>query len=197
MNDEKRAKWRHPKYDEFYREMGYCVGAWAAVDEALFGIFQRCVGPWHQCAIIYYRTPGLDVRHNLVDEIVRFILPKPEGNAHPHDDVRAWAAATKGLKDLLGTRRRIVHQQVGVTFYADNEAERPNYNPVMEVFASHIERLRGKDDGGRGIDMNGLMKHQMDVQQLFERLTAFRHDVLEKYAARLPPLFPPPWSARG
>jgi hypothetical protein len=197
MAKPEEEKWRHPKFKEFHLEMGYCVSAWALVDEVLFSIFQRCVGPWHQCAIIYYRTPGLDIRRGLVDEIVRFILPKPEKNEHPHEDVKAWAAATRGLNDLLATRRRIAHQQVGVTLYADERPQSPNYNPVMEVFASHYERLRGKDEGGRGIDIERLAQHQADVQLLADRLAAFRDNVLEKYAAKLPPLVPPPWSTKS
>jgi hypothetical protein len=56
--------------DEFHRVMGSCIAAWAQVDDQLFRIFRSCIGPYDQSAVIYYRTPGLDVRLALVDEIV-------------------------------------------------------------------------------------------------------------------------------
>ena len=53
------------RHDEFHMVMGYCIAAWAAVDEQLFLLFSDCVGPHEQAAIIYYRTPGLDVRGSI------------------------------------------------------------------------------------------------------------------------------------
>jgi hypothetical protein len=63
--------------------VGYCIAAWADVDEQLFRIFQDCVGPLEQSAIIYYKTPGLDARFTLTNEIVRSILPKRPKNLEP------------------------------------------------------------------------------------------------------------------
>jgi len=57
--------------DEFHMWVGYCITAWAEVDDVLFCIFRDCVGPSEQCAIIYYKTPGLEARFSLIDEIVR------------------------------------------------------------------------------------------------------------------------------
>jgi hypothetical protein len=57
--------------------IGYCIAEWAGIDDELFRIFQHCTGAKEQqAAIIYYRTPGLNVRLGLVDEIVRSVLPK-------------------------------------------------------------------------------------------------------------------------
>jgi hypothetical protein len=193
MSDGQEPKWRHPVFDKFHTELGYCVTAWAQVDEELFNIFQRCVGPWRQCAIIYYRTPGLDVRRNMVDEIVRFILPKQErkSGGHPPPDLKAWTEANEGFQTLLGVRRRIAHQQVGVSVYLAEDGRQPDRYNSVEVFPSYQERLRGKSD--ETIDIDGLKKHQDDVGKLAQRLSTFRDDILEKHAAKLPPLVPRPW----
>jgi hypothetical protein len=62
--------------NEFYMMIGYCIAEWAGIDDELFRIFQHCTGAKEQqAAIIYYRTPGLNVRLGLVDEIVRSVLP--------------------------------------------------------------------------------------------------------------------------
>jgi hypothetical protein len=46
----------------FFEALGRCIAEWAFVDEQLFLIFRDCIGLHEQSAIIYYRTPGLDLR---------------------------------------------------------------------------------------------------------------------------------------
>ena len=75
--------------------------------ELLFRIFQDCVGPDLQCAIIYYKTPGLEARFSLTDEIVRSVLPKKRPGGHDHPSVKVWDNAIKVRHDLLSMRRRI------------------------------------------------------------------------------------------
>jgi hypothetical protein len=72
--------------DEFHMMVGYCIAEWARVEDALFRIFQACLSiKAEQCAILYYRTPSLDTRLVLVDEIVKSVLPKkPKPSAHDH-----------------------------------------------------------------------------------------------------------------
>lgn len=183
--------------DEFHKHLGYGVAAWAQVDEVLFKIFQRCVGPWQQCAIIYYRTPGLDVRLNLVDEIVRAILPKPEkpSGAHPHPDVKVWHLAKSSFSDLLGTRRRIAHQQVAASVYITGDypsIEEFSARLSIEVSPSYQERLRGRDSDvtAAGIDVAGLKKHRIDVEALARRLSDFLQNELQKYSSKLPQQVP-------
>ena len=50
------------KADEFHMMVGYCIAEWADVDNALFNIFQLCVGRREPSAIIYYRMTGLEQR---------------------------------------------------------------------------------------------------------------------------------------
>jgi hypothetical protein len=68
-------------------KIGDCIAEWAGIDDELFRIFQHCTGAKEQqAAIIYYRTPGLNVRLGLVDEIVRSVSPKLSqgGRTIPH-----------------------------------------------------------------------------------------------------------------
>ena len=76
--------------DKFHMMLGYCISAWAEVDDLLFRIFRDCVGPYEQCAIIYYKTPGLEARFSLTDEIVKSVLPKKLPGEHDHPSVQAW-----------------------------------------------------------------------------------------------------------
>jgi hypothetical protein len=82
--------------DEFHMMLGYCIAAWADVDDLLFRIFRECIGPHLQCAIIYYKTPiephiwdkhtinfgiesinPIEPRNLFVDIAARLCLPRP------------------------------------------------------------------------------------------------------------------------
>lgn len=63
--------------EEFLMWIGTCITAWAKVEEQLFGICEHCLGArTDRAAIVYYRTPTIDSRVLLVDELVRTVLPK-------------------------------------------------------------------------------------------------------------------------
>jgi hypothetical protein len=83
MAREQKKSWQELG-DEFYIMIGQCIAAWAQVDDELFRIFRSCLGPYEQSAIIYYRTPGLDARFGLTDEIVRSVLPERPNPALGH-----------------------------------------------------------------------------------------------------------------
>jgi hypothetical protein len=86
--------------DEFHMIMGYCIAAWSRVDAELFRIFQSCLGPIDQSAIIYYRMPGLDIRLTYTDEIVTATLLPKGKKPEAHDRrITAWGTATKKAPD--------------------------------------------------------------------------------------------------
>jgi hypothetical protein len=109
-------KTHHGMGDQFLRMVGLCILEWAKVDDALFEIFRRCVGPYEQSAIIYYRADGLNYRFDLTDELVRSVLPKRvrKSGGHDHQSVKAWEAAKLDYHGLLGIRRRIAHHPLVV-----------------------------------------------------------------------------------
>src|SRR5207253_9378899 len=104
MSEEQPEAWQKLR-DEFHMAMGYCIAAWARVDDELFRIFRDRLGPYNQSAIIYYRTPGLDSRLSLTDEIVKMTLlsswERPENDPRP----KSWKAAIKDFRALLSVRR--------------------------------------------------------------------------------------------
>ena len=102
--------------DDFHMMIGYCIAEWAKVDDELFRIFRDGVGPYEQSAIIYYRTPTLNARLGLTDEIVQSVLPKrpKKSGGHYHPSVKAWKVAIEGFCNLLAIRRRIAHQPISI-----------------------------------------------------------------------------------
>src|SRR5579862_2470278 len=123
--------------DEFHMVMGYCIAAWSRVDAELFRIFQDCLGPLDQSAIIYYRMPGLDVRLGVTDELVKTtLLPSWERPGARDPRIKAWRGAIKPFHDLLAVRRRIAHHPVHfaeINDYATGYAA-PGYFTALDLW---------------------------------------------------------------
>ena len=187
--------------DEFYMRVGECVTAWAEVEEELFRIFRYCVGPLRQSAIIYYRTPGLEPRFGLTNEIVLSILPAKQPGDHHHLSVKAWKEAKGDYQSLLSFRRRIAHQPVRFREGGPDWLSAPNILeisdilslgalPWLEIATSEHEALR--DKAGDPITVEQLLAHKVGVIKLRDRLKQFYSDVLLKHPGGQSPPIPPP-----
>jgi hypothetical protein len=174
----------------FYMRVGECVTAWAEVEDELFRIFRYCVGPLKQCAIIYYRTPGLEVRFGLADEIVRSILPSKQPGDKDHQSVKAWIEAKGDYQALLTFRRRVAHQpvqfregEVYTILTAPDLYAMPDLlgtPPWLEIATSEHEALREKPPG-QPITVEHLLAHKVSVVRLRDRLNRFYSGVLTKH----------------
>jgi hypothetical protein len=174
--------------EEFHTMLGVCVGAWASVDSELFRIFRQCIGPADQAAIIYYRSPGIDVRFKMTDEIVRSLLPKRQrkSGGHDHASVGAWRTAYQNYDKLLGVRRRLAHQPVRVRFDPNlprNMLLDKAPRTWLEIYPSEHERTREQAAELQPLDLNDLKNHLVAVSQLAGRLHEFYSDVLTKHVA--------------
>lgn len=171
--------------DQFHMMMGYCIATWAGVDDVLFNIFQECVGPREQCAIIWYRLNQLSGRIELVDEIVRSVLPKPgkEGE-HAHPDVKAWEAAKAGYGDLLSTRARIAHQPITMSFEYKKLETAPivQHSTYFEIAVGRHEKLRAKAARQPSLQLKDLENHVKEVAIFQQRLLDFAKSVRLKRA---------------
>jgi len=176
--------------------VGRCIAEWAKVDDELFRIFRDCVGPYEQCAIIYYRTPSLSVRLELTDEIIKSVFPKPprKSGGHDHSSVTAWKDAIEGFRDLLATRRRIAHQpiavQYGPTWPLSMDLSYMLAPPSwFEIYVNQHEQLRGEFPP---LKVDDLVAHLTAVTSLRDRLQHFFSDVLTKRSSTSSAPSPPP-----
>jgi hypothetical protein len=183
MSDLYIKRWEANR-DEFHRLVGYCITAWAEVDDQLFRIFRDCLGPYDQSAIIYYRTPGLDVRLALVDEIViTTLLPSWERPGTTDPRVKAWKAAIKDFRNLLAVRHRIAHQPVGM-----GHSPSGGYSLApFEIQVSEHESLRDKAARLRPLQTEDLEQHKAGIEKLRDRLRSFFENVLTKRPEPSPP----------
>jgi hypothetical protein len=179
--------------NKFYELLGRCISAWAIVDDELFLIFRNCLGPYEQSAIIFYRTPGLDVRLHLTTEIVLSVLPKSEkkSGAHPHRSVKAWNRIVVDFEELLSVRRRLAHHPVshrydeyfafGQTSFGS--ASFYSGQPIQRRFQVHVgdhERLREKSAKLLPLTKTDLASHLSLVRTLANRLNDFLREHLQR-----------------
>jgi hypothetical protein len=180
--------------EEFHAAMGRCIATWAVADQVLFEIFQYCVGPPKQCAIIFYKQPGLDQRLTLTTEIVLSLLPQPtkKDGGHPHLGAKAWKEIDKKFHDLLAVRRRIAHQNVR----ADTTHEQAEMETIVrfafEILPGYGEQLRGRSDDHAPLGIDALIRHDQDVARLVQALFRFQRRKLRRHVqASSPPDVPP------
>jgi hypothetical protein len=175
--------------------IGHCINAWAKVEEQLLAI---C---WHslralktQAAIVYYRTPSLDARVSLTDELVKSVLPKPERKrgGHPHESVRQWNSLEAEVKSGLSIRRRIVHHPVRTNEasfpFEDNDSFKGESFSLSwcELYVSEHENARGKYIAPQNLILTDLMDHDTTITRLAGQLNTFRLEVLSRHVP-----FPP------
>jgi hypothetical protein len=134
--------------DEFFLMVGNCITEWARVEDALFNICWRCLGGSKEtAAIVYYRTPSIDVRMSLTDELVKSVLPKRarKSGGHDHSDVKLWNDIETDFRDLQQPRNQIAHHPVTVQqrrFSANDAVGTPIFESWFEIYVSQAEQLR-------------------------------------------------------
>lgn len=181
------------KHDTFYRAIGTCIGSWAWVDEKFFEIFQACVGaPVTQCAIIYYKVPGLDARITLTDEIVCSRLPQAANGEHTHSSVAQWLGIRKRATDLLSTRRRVAHHPVHISIWGKEDEGGKILDvdldqTAFEIYVSEHERARKPDKTWKALTLADLEKHANAVVQVSRDLGRFLEQVLPEHLKRPSP----------
>lgn len=173
---------------KFHMAVGYCITAWADLEEQLFKICAKSLGSSDvAAAVVYYRTPTLDGRLKLCDELVRIVLPpktqKVGGKDHP--GVAAWKKLRKRAEDLLRTRSRIAHHPVNqFTISIKNLATgKIEYeSSELENYVSKQEQLRGRSAHLRPLLLADIEDHHVAVRRLARSLERFYNDRLPKHA---------------
>lgn len=177
--------------NDFYALMGNCISGWATVEHYLFKVCRSSLGaPTHRAAIVYSRTPTIESRRALTDELVRTVLPpkdRPDGGKD-HPDVKEWSAICAEMMELLKVRNRIAHQPMGPQIEwedvegGDKIGKRELW---FEIYASEHEETR-KGKRPEGLRKEDLEAHATAVWQLKERLAAFYINRLSKHVRLLP-----------
>jgi hypothetical protein len=182
--------------DEFFTWLGECITSWAQVEEHLFEICVRSLGATrHRVAIVYYRTPTLDARLQLTNELVRTVLlPRdPPAGDHNHPDTKKWDEIHRQITKLLPVRNRMAHHPVtykdlgrmpvlGLGGLAPAQGlALPMIGSWYESYVSEAEKLRGRHKDIKPLIASDLSRHRASVESIIKQLDLFRARVLSKY----------------
>jgi len=192
MTRKKAPPWMHPNA-EFHMYVGFCVTAWAKVEDQLFALCTDSLGTSKKrSSIVYYKTPSLESRISLVDELVETVLPaRPKDARTDHPDVTTWKKILADVKRLLADRRQIAHSPVSVkhditsidpkTAGAGISGEFRDVMPSLELDFSMGERLRGKIKKRPPLRVDDLSIHGVAVQSAANAIKQFREVVLRPH----------------
>lgn len=170
---------------EFYTLMGNAISNWARVEAYLFKICRAALGATSQrTAIVYGRTPTIESRRLLVDDLLatRFPVRRQNGGSE-HPDSREWKSISMSMQGLLPVRNQIAHRpmepHLDWTESADGGVGKADL--WFEITTSEHERERYGGPKG-SLNVADLQKHILEVWSLKERLADFYMNKLPTHA---------------
>lgn len=166
------------RHDELFKWVGICIKEWAKVEAHLFEVCHAVLKAERvQVAIIYYRTPTLDTRLTLADELLQTIVAAtaPKERARKLRELaKVWKQLLADTRELLPTRNLLAHAPVHSVFHTEWEQSEGADEVEMvdshwlEVATSEVERLRGRP--ARAIRDDQLPEHFNGVCAISQRL---------------------------
>jgi hypothetical protein len=169
---------------EFFWLLGIAMTVWAQLDEQLFRTCAQILkAAEHHAAIVYYRTPTLDARLTLVDELVQTIFPGRKAGAHPHPSEKVWAAIGKEIRDELPIRNRLAHSPAASHGgrFVPPEGGPPEFRSWFASYVSPTEKLRGRDKRGpEYLKRQDVRAHIGRIAELTKRLRNIRQHELSE-----------------
>ena len=170
---------------EFYEWIGRCITEWAHVDESLFRLcFLASKTKEKQAAIIFYRTPNLDTRLKLVDELIRAVLPQKRPGEHDTEIVREWAKLKIAIEKLLPVRNALAHHPLKEIVAAETGSA-PRRK--LSVRPSRSQALRGRPIQADRLEASDLPKHRLQVHQVTVDLYEFESHLRNMLLAQFLP----------
>lgn len=169
-----------------YAWIGLCIKDWADVESWLFKLCCLALGTDKvKVAIVFYRTPTIDSRLKLVDELLRTILParSREDGGHDHPDVITWKAIVRDIQELLPIRNLLAHAPLQQAPFLKIKVGDEYIAAVSwaEVATGRDEQLRA---GSRhSIRDKDLPDHFLQLVNIVTRLRTFYNHVLQMQPA--------------
>jgi hypothetical protein len=166
--------------DEFFARVGEAITNWADIDEQLFHTCHRIIGTtMERASIIYYRTPSLEARLNLTNDLMITALPRRarKSGGHVHESVVKWKKLSNDVHRALQIRNQLAHSPV--TFAVDLGVvgdPRAKMDAWYSSYISFAEMLRGTNK--TELRIKDINEHLRAVSDLNKRLKQFRELVL-------------------
>lgn len=156
--------------------LGYCIARWSYVEERLFKICKGALKcPPKQAAIVFYRSPTLDVRLSLTEEIVQAAFGKSRRMKARR---KAWKEIASEIRRLSPLRNRLAHHTVEsdvipVRYIEGDKVVERTTLTLLRVLPSKTERLRGRAYGKKAVRWSDMMKHLEEVDALISQMNRY------------------------
>lgn len=180
-------KFDHSKGDRLlYQVAGRCISAWADIEASLFDLCHLALRTSHEvAAVVYYRTPTVDARLSLTDELLATLLPQREkrNGGHDHHSIKEWKTVRKRIKDCLAIRRSIAHHPLSEKYIQEEYDD--NSLIIVNGFSKPYYELLRPNSADEILDLDKLETHLRELADIKESLGRFfltansaQHDVL-------------------
>ena len=150
--------------------VGLCLTRWGLLDEIVFKIFHEILHTETKlAAIIYYKSPSLDTRLNLCDELVAAAFPYLAGKPKPQI-IRMWNGIREALRKLTPVRNALAHHNVGsmseiqMVQQEDKIFRAKGSTTRMEIRLNQYQRLRDGNNLVKLVKDEELPSHYDSVQ---------------------------------
>jgi hypothetical protein len=170
------------KHEDFFKWVGVCIKEWANIEKGLFDIcsFVLAADPKH-VSIIYYRTPSLEGRLSLTNDLLQSFFPKTPGE-HDHPKMIIWTNILGEIRDLVSARNFLAHSpithQISVKVQLDQNLSSGKiigHDSWLEVATSANEKL--KTGVSKSLRVDDLPAHHSAVRALWKRLVEFSENL--------------------
>ncbi len=103
------------RHHAFYYWIGRCITDFASIEEILFDICSIVLNTRSTqiASIVFYRTPSIDSRTTLVDELLSAMYPTMSGK-HSNEIIKSWDAVRKEIVELVPYRNAMAHQSTAL-----------------------------------------------------------------------------------
>jgi len=161
---------------EFFAALGQAITEWAYVEEELFHICASVLKTRQDhAAIVYYRTPSLDARLTLTNDLASSILPKKEkAGAHTPKISQRWNEIIKDIRNIISVRNQLAHSPTAPIVNASQSGTgSARFDFSYTSYVSATEKLRGRSTKA-DLSLKDVLVHTKDVSQIINRLRNFR-----------------------
>jgi hypothetical protein len=169
------------KEDEgrFYNALGRAITDWAHVEAELYAMVASLIGcERERASIIFYRTPTIDSRLQLADDLMQTLFPRTTSGGKDHPGLRIWKDLKKAIKDELPTRNQLAHQPATpfIDIYESEDESKVELRASIASYISPAEKLRKQNLSSPILTAAAIEDHIKKVSALVQRLRVFANN---------------------
>jgi hypothetical protein len=162
----------------FYAELGRAVTDWALVEQELFAITHSILNcTAERAAIVFYRTPTIDSRITLTDDLISSFFPRHNPGEHPDTKLKLWNNLQRKMKEILPFRNKLAHHPVIHMFNVENVGDgKISVTHTKRVSRiSRTEKLRKRKESDHlPVGIQDVRTHRSALARLIRDLRDFR-----------------------